>query len=89
MLRHAMQVDLLLQDAGVSLLGSEACHAVAFEHPQHQLCPLDLEAAGPHQGRLEQCITAAAFVPLSMMASGSESDSEGSDGDDDGQLEPA
>ena len=75
-----VQVDTLLQEAGVRLLGSDACHAVAFEHPEHQLHPLDLEAAGGQQ----QCITAAAFVPSSMLASDSESNS--SDG---GDLEPA
>ncbi len=75
-----VQVDTLLQGAGVRLLGGDACHAVAFEHPEHQLHPLDLEAAGGQQ----QCITAAAFVPSSMLASDSESNS--SDG---GDLEPA
>ena len=41
-----MQVDDLLEAAGVRLLGSEASHVVAFHHPEHQLHPLDLEAAG-------------------------------------------
>lgn len=41
-----MQVDDLLEAAGVRLLGSEASHVVAFHHAEHQLHPLDLEAAG-------------------------------------------
>ncbi|KAK9841653.1 hypothetical protein WJX74_009543 [Apatococcus lobatus] len=70
-----IMVDDLLEAAGVRLLGSEASHAVAFWHPQHQLHPLDLEAAGGQQ----RCLTAAAFVPSSMMASGSESESADED----------
>ena len=73
-LLQCAQVDDLLQDRGVRLVGQAASSAVAIEHAGYALYPLADEDGADHAQGLQ---TSAAFVPLHML--GDDSSSESSD----------
>jgi hypothetical protein len=75
------QLDDLLQQHGVRLIGPGAGNAVALEHTGYALFPLEDEEVAEQQGvGGQEMIPRAALVPLHMMPDEEDSSSRSSEG---------
>lgn len=67
----SLQVDNLMESYNLSCTGDSAVDVVAIEHKGYHLYPVGMDDGE----QLNKLVTAAAFVPQHLMASGSSNDS--------------